>query len=229
MSVLFYRYGRPKYEKLGETTFLKNEMIELKLITRHEYLPLHYSGDAYSVACRSNQTTNFKEQKSLFIEEGWNTVPSLAMSCLVGDSIKCDHQKLSEEAKKNFYLFGNSTIVSITEFGVNVSFTGCQVFTSWNIALLINELKIYESPEFKQCQEYKTKEIKQGIQDTGNMNCFYLNFIKNKIIFSNVHASDKGVISFSMTSKAFKNGLVFHVESIDFGKTWQTKILKKDF
>ena len=71
LSVLFYRYGRSHYEKLGETTFLKNEMIELKVITRHEYLPLHYSGDTYSIACKSNQTVNFKEQKSFFIEQGW--------------------------------------------------------------------------------------------------------------------------------------------------------------
>lgn len=228
--MLFYSYGRSQYEKLGETTFLQNKKIALKLITRREYLPLHYSGDAYSIVCKSNQTTNFKEQKTFFIEQGWNTIPSLALSCLVGDSIKCDHQKLSEEAKRYFYLFGNSTVISITEYGVHVSFNGCQTFASWNIALLINKLEINESPEFRQCQDYNAKVINQGIHDTGNTNCFYLNFIKkNKILFSNVYASDEGVVSFLMTSKIFKNGLVFHIESIDFGKTWQTKISKKDF
>ena len=230
ISVFFYRYGRSYNEKLGETTFLKNEMIELRLITRYEYLPLHYSGDTYSVVCKTKQTKNFKAKSNLYIEQGWNTIPSIALNCSVDDKIKCDHRKLSEEAKKYFYFFDRSSIVSISDYGVYVSFNGCQEFAYWDIALLINELKVIHSSDFKKCQENLIKERNQGIPNTMNINCFYLNFIGgNKLVFSNVNASDKGRISFFVTSKAFRRGEVSYVESLDFGKTWNFKTIKKDF
>ncbi|QDK42682.1 hypothetical protein DOM21_14735 [Bacteriovorax stolpii] len=193
IAIIFYRYGRSRYEKLGETTFLKNKTVEIKIITRHEYLPLHYSGDAYSIACKSDQTSNFKEQKSIFVEEGWSTIPSLAFKCDVADSIKCDHQKLSEKAKKYINAFENSTVTSVTEDGVYVSFNGCQSFVHWNTSLINNE-----SPNLK-------------------------------IFISNIQASDKGTISFSITPKTLKNDSVLYVESLDFGKTWKTKTVKTEF
>lgn len=227
--VIYYLYGRSRYEKLGETSFFKNRIVELKVITRYEYLPLHYSGDAYSIACKTTQTSNFKEIKSSFIEQGWNAVPSIALKCEVEDGIKCDHKKLSEEAKKYFHLFDSSTIVSVTEYGVYVSFNGCQTFSQWSVADFYNKIKIKESNESIRCQENISREVKQGIQNSNYINCFYLNFIENnRIVFSKINASDKGTISFWMTSKAFKDDLAIIIESSDFGKTWLVKPSDKE-
>ncbi len=223
MSFLYWRYGTSHYTKLGETTFLKTNDIEIKMVTRHEYLPLHYIGDAYSVACKSINTSQFNAWKYDQVEGGWNIIPAPALKCLVADKIECDHLKLAEQAKPFFILADSMTVLVLGQDKLSASFNGCKSFVFWDYKNLPKDLEIQNSADFRHCEEQKIQDKNRGL-NYPDVDCRPLNFLNDsKFTFENIKANDTGYLSFSVRSSAFINKEGIKIETNDFGKSWTTK------
>lgn len=223
MAFLFWRYGISHYTKLGETTFLKTNDIEIKMVTRHEYLPLHYIGDAYSVACKSNSTSQFNAWKYDQVEGGWNIIPSPALKCLVADKIECDHQKLANEAKPFFILIDKITVLVLGQDKLSASFNGCKSFVFWDYKNLPKDLDIQNSADFDRCEAQKIQDKNRGLTYP-EVDCRPLNFLnESKFTFEDIKANDSGALSFSVRSSAFKNMEVIKIETNDFGRSWKSR------
>ncbi len=118
------------------------------MVTRHEYLPLHYIGDAYSVACKSINTSQFSAWKYDQVGGGWNIIPAPALKCLVADKIECDHLKLAEQAKPFFILADSMTVLVLGQDKLSASFNGCKSFVFWDYKNLPKDLEILNDSKF---------------------------------------------------------------------------------
>lgn len=214
LAQLYLKNCTIHYEKLGESTIFESKNIHLKVVTRHEHLPLHYIGDAYSLICQSDNTINFPERKSEFIPKGWTAIPAPTLACSIENGIKCDHKTLAEEAKKSVSVFDNSTVVVITHNGLSISFDNCKTFAKWDLSNIPRDNHINRTAEFEKCQE-RQNDVTNGDA------CWDLNFIEeNKPKYSDIQVIAPGNITFSFESEALKKQKKLKFTSTDFGKTW---------
>ena len=128
-----WRFCTPHYTKLGETAFYKSENLELKVVTRHEYLPLHYIGDTYTVACKSKNTEVFGPWPNYFIDKGWNVILAPSFKSQSADEVKYDHKILAQEAKKYYEITEPLTIQINNQFRKALSTDGCSTFQYWDV------------------------------------------------------------------------------------------------
>ncbi len=226
-------YGYTKYltsysTKLGEVSFYKDANMELKVILIHEYLPLHYVGNTYSVACTSASTQSSPESKWYRIEAGWKKTPDAFLGNGMGDNKAIILAGLTENAKKMYQVKDTKTLVIIRNPSLSVSFDGCRSFVDFSLASQIPaEITKESTPDFEACLLQHKNNTAMNLPNTGD--CSETKFSgENALTFRNIIASNAGKVSFEVMSLVFKGNQVVRFETNDSGKTWQRSILVKD-
>ena len=132
----YWRYFTSHHWKKEAETLLKTDHIELAVVTRYDYLPLHYNVDAYAVACKSQATSDFKKVEWQAIDEGWNHVPSKAYPTLSKDRVEYKATDLVEKMRHDYLVFEDKILVGLLEDRVIVSFDLCKEFKRWEVSAL---------------------------------------------------------------------------------------------
>ncbi len=222
-AAMYWQYCQVHRHKLAEMVFLKNENFELKLVTRYESIPLHYVGEVYSVACRTNNTSIFQAWPFDFVEAGWNLIPAITMPRESGSRIHYDLERMTALAKKAYLPLGPEILAVKSETRFSISFDGCRQFTYWDFKHLPADLAVQNSKETEACLAQQKSDKEKGLQVYGD--CKVQNFLGERAFeFTDIQSSNAGQVSFLVHSAAFPNGTVLKVSTKDSGATWQTEI-----
>jgi hypothetical protein len=193
----------PSTRKLDEAMIYEGAYLRLKLVRYFENLPLHYTGEVFRVQCSSAQTGNFLAHKTQ--DAGWS---SLGNGGAIGSKSAAE---LAERERRNYSVMDDRIVVWIGN-GVNVSFDACGSFRGWYPTSLPQDV-IVPTDKPDHCKP------------RGNADCRHYDFLGDrKPHFEEVRVSPNGQISFVVSSKALRHGKAVRVESMDFGKTWNTVV-----
>jgi hypothetical protein len=215
-----YRAFTIHREKLGEISFYKDAYVELKVVLIHENIPLSYIGNAYSVACRSQNTRGpdvNDEAKWKFdrIEPGWTRTPQAYLGTGKGSNTDVLLKTLAEEARKLYLVKDKMTLVILASPDVHVSFDGCRSFRKWSLQdSFPASIVTASTSEVDNCLlENKRNKIVRDCLD-GHLSG------RGRPVFQDIVASDNGHAAFKATSPAFEDSKTVNVETNDFGRTW---------
>lgn len=187
-------------KKLDEKVFYEGPEFKLKLSRYYQKLFLSYDGEVFSVQCQSSETLDNKAQKSQ--DAGWRRIST-------GGAIGSKNaQDLIDQVKDDYLIMDNRTLVKKSN-GFLVSFDACGTFQSWYPTALPIE-RIDQIPKPDHCAP------------KGSGDCRHYDFQGDRVPkISEIETSPEGRISFVARTPAFKDGVVFRIESGDFGRTWE--------
>ncbi len=216
-----YQTFVPHQRVLAQEVFYSSPDLELMLILRHDNYPLHFVGNAYTVACRSKATAAMPAYDSYKVPAGWNTVPGILGVDVRRDDVDQVMSDLLTAAKAKYQVIGTSLhIPDDTNFWVSTD--SCYSFRNWS--LLDNlpvEVVIEKQPAYNQCEEGRLRDLESGIERP-NSNCQYFNFVdEGAPRYGDIIFDESGVLSFTVQAKAF-GAQELKVLSTDGGKTWKT-------
>jgi len=200
-ALVFLFACSPSTRKLDEAVMYEGPRFTLKLVRYFEDLPLHYTGEVFRVQCSSPQTRNSPAHKTQ--DAGW---VSLGNGGAIGSKSAAE---LAERERRNYLVVDDHILVWIGN-GVNTSFDACGSFRGWYPTSLPEDLIApAEKPDY--------------CKPRGNVDCRHYDFLgEREPRFEEIRVRSQGSISFIVRSRAIRNGKSIRVQSLDFGKTWQT-------
>ena len=215
-----YQTFVPHQRVLAQEVFYSSPDLELMLILRHDNYPLHYVGNAYTVACKSKTTADMPAYDSYKVPAGWNTVPGFLGSAS-GDDTDQVMADLLTKAKAT-YIVAEGLLLVPDGTNLWVSADSCYGFTNWSLQKsLPTDTLIKNLPAYDQCEEGRRRDIESGIVRSDN-NCQYFNFFaEGEPVYKDIKVDEQGTISFTVSALAL-GGQELMVASIDKGKTWKT-------
>lgn len=203
LALMFLASCGESTRKLDENLFYDGPQFRLKLVRYYENLPLHFTGEVFRVQCSSARTTDSPGHKTQ--DAGW---VSLGNGGAIGSKSAAD---VAERERRNYIVVDDQTLVWIGN-GVNVSFDACGHFRGWYPTSLPKDL-IVPAEKAEDCTR------------RGTVDCRQFDFLGDrKPSFEDVRVQSQGHISFVVRSKAFRPGKTVRVQSIDFGKTWESEV-----
>lgn len=193
----------PSTRKLDGAIIYQGAQYRLKLVRYFENLPLHYTGEVFRVQCSSAQTQSSPANKTQ--DAGW---VSLGNGGAIGSKSAAE---LAERERRNYLVVDDRILVWIGN-GVNVSFDACGSFRGWYPTSLPEDLTVpADKPDY--------------CKPKGNVDCRQYDYLgEREPHFKDIRANVDGHVSFVVSSKALRNGKSVRVESVDFGKTWNTTV-----
>lgn len=188
----------PGVRRLDEAVMYDGPNFRLKLVRYYENLPLHYSGEIFSVQCSSAGTATSPGHSRQ--DPGWLVLGS---GGAIGSKSAAE---LVERERANYRVMDDRTLVW-TSRGLHVSFDACGTFRHWDpVSLPADLIADFDKPDY--------------CAPKGTVDCSNLVFEGERApIYEDVGTTPDGMISFLVKSKAFKGG-AFRVQSTDQGRTW---------
>lgn len=190
----------PSTQKLDEAPLYDGPQFRLRLVRYYENLPLHYSGEVFTVQCASAQTRGAPAHKTQ--EAGWVT---LGRGGAIGAG---DAAALAARERPNYLVFDERTLAWVGN-GINVSFDACGSFNAWYPTALPAALIVpADKPDY--------------CKPRGTADCAGYDFIDGREPrYRDLRVSPAGAIAFVMESTALRDGKAVRVESDDHGRTWR--------
>lgn len=193
-------YSRCTPRKLDETVFYNGPVFKLKLVRYYENLPLHYTGPVFRVQCSSARTAN--SPRGAKQDSGWVTIGN-------GGAIgSTSAEELVDRVRGNYLVMDDHTLVWKSTV-LHVSFDACGTFRYWDPTTLPKALiDPVDKPDY--------------CAPRGAADCRYYDFQGTRAPqFEAIRTGTSGQVSFRVHSRGFKGGVVYRVESEDYGKTWR--------
>ena len=173
---------------------------ELKVVRYYENLPLHYSGEIYSVQCQSPATRNLEALPGQ--DPGWRTLDR-------GGAIGTQQASDIVSRLELRYLPIDATRLVWLDRLFHVTFDGCGTFAWWDPTVLAPErIDPVEKPDY--------------CAPKGTADCRSMDFESDRSpSYEDVHVESDGRIRFVVRTPAFRGVVALHVASDDFGRTWR--------
>lgn len=120
--------------------------------------------------------------------------------------------ELAERERPNYRIVDEQTLSWIGS-GFNVSFDACGGIRSWHpVSLPADLIDPVEKPDY--------------CQPKGAADCRHYDFLDERAPrFEQIEVNPRGVVSFVVYSRAFRNPGGFRVRSADSGNTWQVEAM----
>lgn len=201
MALLSVAACKPSTKRLDESALHDGPVFRLKVVRYYEKYPMHYNGEVFRVMCASPNTASSPAHKTQ--DAGWVTVVS-------GGAIgRGNAAAIAAEERKN-YIVLNDTTLAWTGTGFNVSFDACGRFRSWHPTMLpIEQIDTVQKPEW--------------CAPKGTADCRHYDFLGERAPrYSDIRVDPSGIVEFTATSPAFRDGGVVRLRSADAGKSWQS-------
>lgn len=198
--------GCQEERKLDEAVFYEGPEFTLKLSRYYLNLPLHYTGEVFSVQCNSPQTADAPEGSRQ--DAGWVVVST-------GGAIGSNSAREVANREKHKYLIMDDRTLVMTSMVLRVTFDACGSFRHWQPTSLPAELiDPVEKPDY--------------CAPNGTADCRHYDFLGDRQPqFEAIHTDPAGNVSFLVRSKGFKGRAVLRVESDDYGRSWRVTPLEQ--
>ena len=185
--------------KLDEVVFFAGPGYQLKVVRYYENLPLHYTGEIYSVQCGSPATRHFEAYDVQ--DAGWRT---LERAGAIGTRSAAD---IVPSLAGRYLAIDDRRLVWLDRL-FHVTFDACGTLASWDPTQLPeNRIDPLEKPEF--CKP-------KGLGD-----CRSMDFEGERAPrYEEIRVESDGHVAFIVRTSAFRDGAELLVRSADFGSTW---------
>jgi len=194
----------PSLEKLDEVVLYESAHYKLKLVRHIENIPLHFTGEVFTILCSSEHTKRSAAYKRK--PAGWKLLTrGTAFNSTSAAEVAENQQQL-------YRVVDDKTLIWINR-AFNISYDACGKSVSWSVTSLSKDMIIpMEKPDY--------------CRPKGKVDCRYYDFNLDRTPrFENIQATSQGSVSFVVHSRAFIDGKSAHVKSADFAKTWQVEWL----
>jgi hypothetical protein len=190
----------PGTHRLDEVVFREGPGYRLKVVRYYENLPLHYSGEIYTVQCSSEATRDFEAHSTQ--DAGWRT---LARGGAIGTTRASD---VVPRLEGQYRAIDRSRLVWLgTVF--QVSFDGCGHFASWDPTSLPPE-RIDPVPKPDYCAP------------KGDGDCRLFDFQGERAPrYDDIRVEEDGRVAFRVRTPALRGSGALRVTSSDFGRSWE--------
>jgi hypothetical protein len=188
--------------RLDEHVFHDGPGYRLKVVRYYESLPLHYSGEIYSVQCQSPATRDLEAQPTQ--DAGWRT---LERGGAIGTKQAAE---LLPRLEGRYLPIDEARLVWLSRL-FQVTFDGCGSFASWDpTALPPEQIDPIEKPDH--------------CAPRGTADCRTLDFDGDRAPrYEAVDVGKDGRIRFVARTPAFRRAAALRVTSSDFGRTWEVE------
>ncbi len=192
--------------RLDEHVFYTGPGYQLKVVRYYENLPLHYSGEIYSVQCQSAATRDIEALPAQ--DPGWRILER-------GGAIGTERASDIVSRLEHHYLAIDATRLVWLDRLFHVSFDGCGSFASWDpTALGPERIDPVEKPDY--------------CAPKGTADCRSMDFEGDRSPrYEDVHVEPDGRIRFVARTPAFRGVIALRVASDDFGRTWRVDPIER--
>ena len=201
-ALLLSACGNPN-QRLDEYLFYDGPQFKLKLVRFYRNVPFDQLGERAVVMCRSNSTADIPSQ---FPEDtGWRMLGS-------GDARGShDAREAARGVTPAYEVLDEHTLVSMLKV-FNISFDACGHFINWDPSRLPDSMiDPVEKPD--------------TCAPTGLADCRYLDFEDARMPrYRQVRVEGPGRVSFTVSSRAFRDIAQLHVQTLDNGAVWHVDV-----
>ena len=189
-------------QRLDEAVFHEGPGYRLKVVRHYENLPLHYTGETYSVQCASPATRDFEPQPTQ--DAGWRM---LERGGAIGSKRASD---LIPRFNGRYLSIDESRLVWLDRL-FHVTFDACGHFSSWDpTSVPMDWIDPSEKPDY--------------CAPKGTADCRTMDFDGDRTPrYEDIHVEANGRIRFVARTPAFRNAEALQVASDDFGSTWKVE------